>query len=204
MEHLPYTPKLAPRNFLQFFGHNKLLSAKQFASCHLLAKDTWHRFPLCWDTNNWCLSGTNAYMSMVIMCRPDVYHLLPMCHVHIKIRKQFPARHCLLPYFMKYPCTNCVQFKFTVHSCYHHVIVDLIMLNQNIKPDNHHFSNTDTFRIPAVWNVITVLSLTHYSIWHLVRTQVHDSAYYMLEVAAVWTLCSEKLTNGSQVRVNYR
>ena len=50
MEHLPYTPKLAPRNFHQFFGHNKLLAAKQFASCHLLATDTWHRYLLCWDT----------------------------------------------------------------------------------------------------------------------------------------------------------
>lgn len=95
------------QKFPSVFYHYRLLAAKQFASCHLLVTDTRHRFPLCWDTNNWCLSGTNAYMSMVIMCRPDVYHLLPMCHIHIKIRKQFSALHCLIPYFMKHPCINC-------------------------------------------------------------------------------------------------
>jgi hypothetical protein len=37
-----------------------------------------------------------------------------------------------------------------MHSYYHQVIVGLIILNQNIQPDTHHFSNTATFRIPAV------------------------------------------------------
>jgi len=132
MDHLPYTPKLAPRNFHQSFGHNKLLAAKQFASCHLLSTDTWHRFPLCWYKNNWCLSGINACMSMVIMCLPDVYHLLPTCHVHIKIRKQFSALHCLLPTSWNTFVQTAVQFKFPMHSCYHNVIVGLMGARCNV------------------------------------------------------------------------
>jgi len=38
-------------------------------------------------------------MSMVAIWRSDVYHLLPTCHVYIKVRIKFPASDCLLPLF---------------------------------------------------------------------------------------------------------
>ena len=33
--------------------------------------------------------------------KSDVYHLLSICHVYMKVRRKFLAWHCLLPYFFK-------------------------------------------------------------------------------------------------------
>jgi hypothetical protein len=42
-------------------------------------------------------------MSMLVVWRSDVYHLLPTCHVYIKERINFPASDCLLTEFFYTP-----------------------------------------------------------------------------------------------------
>jgi len=42
-------------------------------------------------------------MPMVAKWRSDVYHLLPTCHVYIKVRIKFPASDCLLSLFCYTP-----------------------------------------------------------------------------------------------------
>jgi len=43
----------------------------------------------------WCQGGTNAYMSVVTTLCSDVYHLLPMSHIHIEDVIKFLATECL-------------------------------------------------------------------------------------------------------------
>ena len=40
-------------------------------------------------------------MLVVTVWRFDVYYLLPMCHVYMKVRMKLSASESLLPYFLK-------------------------------------------------------------------------------------------------------
>jgi hypothetical protein len=50
----------------------------------------------------WYHCGTNAEMVAVTVLRSDVYNLLHMCHVLIKVSNILTE--CLLPYFLKVVC----------------------------------------------------------------------------------------------------
>ena len=55
------------------------------------------------DYEPWCQCRVNAEMAVVSLLRSDVYHLLHMCHVLIKVTISF-WHECLLPYFLKVLC----------------------------------------------------------------------------------------------------
>jgi hypothetical protein len=54
----------------------------------------------------WCQDGTDAETSVLTTAKSGMYHLLPMCHVYIKVRKKFFVSERLLPYFLHIPCTK--------------------------------------------------------------------------------------------------
>jgi hypothetical protein len=60
----------------------------------------------------WYHSRTNVSMSVVTMRRSDVHHLLPMCHVHIKVRIKFSASVFITFKFQAFLYT---MFKLEVH-----------------------------------------------------------------------------------------
>jgi hypothetical protein len=61
----------------------------------------------------WCHGDTNAEISMVILLKSEVYHLLPVCHVHIKIRTNFSALECSVALFSYHFCISLSRVRHT-------------------------------------------------------------------------------------------
>ena len=102
--HAVYSPDPAPSHFLAFEPLKKNLAAKRFANrrrpeadCYLLAADTWHRFLLRRDTSLVYHFECNSSI-WTVNTRSDVYHLLIMSHVDIRVTSSY---QCLLNYIWK-------------------------------------------------------------------------------------------------------
>jgi len=61
----------------------------------------------------------------------DVYHLLPMCHVHTNVRIKFLSLGCLLPYFLKLPHTYCFLKMFKT-SDKHNILCEILGFHSGV------------------------------------------------------------------------
>jgi len=89
---------------------------QQTSTCTKLSPPSYRymiRIPYMPGHNTWCHGDTNAEMSMVIMWTSDVYHLLHMCHAHIKIRTNLSVLECSVALFSYYFCISLSQVTHT-------------------------------------------------------------------------------------------
>jgi hypothetical protein len=110
MDHSPGSPNLMPNNIRLCEHLNKHLAGKWFAADTDM-KQAVTSWPQTVDSNLFCTiilssshSGTSALMSMIATLKSDVYNLLPVCHVNIKVWIKLSSSECLLPSFLKFPC----------------------------------------------------------------------------------------------------
>jgi hypothetical protein len=94
---LPYSSDLALSVLHEFGPVKKHLAGQTLTWSKLSPPDYRHLTPVSSAPAHkpWCQGG----MSMVTTWRADMYYLLHMCHVHVRIIMRFSAPECLLPYF---------------------------------------------------------------------------------------------------------
>jgi hypothetical protein len=71
--------------------------SQQMLMSSKLSTDTWHGYFLCWDKSH------GAMDRKITRWRSGAFHLLPMCHISVKIKINVLVSECLLFYLFESP-----------------------------------------------------------------------------------------------------